>query len=88
MTPRTLQWPLTQDHEQAKEPPVDNVFPLAADSGIQSDLEMAKKLAEKKMPKYKDLPKQEIYQKLGGFLARKGFNWDTIKKAIDDALET
>ena len=52
-----------------------------------SDLESAKKLVEKKMPRYKDLSKQEIYQKLGAFLARRGFNWDIIKKSIDDGLE-
>jgi regulatory protein len=52
-----------------------------------SDLESAKKLVERKIDKYKDLSRQEIYQKLGGFLARRGFDWDTIKKSIDDSLE-
>ncbi len=52
-----------------------------------SDLDSAKKLVERKIDKYKDLERQEIYQKLGGFLARRGFDWDTIKKSIDDALE-
>jgi regulatory protein len=47
-----------------------------------SDLESAKKLVEKKIDKYKHLSKNEIYQKLGGFLARRGFNWDTIKEAL------
>jgi regulatory protein len=48
-----------------------------------SDLETAKKLVKKKIDKYSGLSKQEIYQKLGGFLGRKGFDWETIKKAID-----
>lgn len=52
-----------------------------------SDLESARKLVEKKLPKYKDMEKQEIYQKLGAFLARRGFGWDIIKKSIDDGLE-
>lgn len=52
----------------------------------QNDLESAKKLVEKKIDKYRDLPKQVVYQKLGSFLARRGFDWDTIKKSIDDAL--
>lgn len=50
------------------------------------DLESARKLVEKKIDKYRDFPKQIIYQKLGGFLARRGFDWDTIKKSIDDGL--
>ena len=54
---------------------------------ISNDLEQAKRLVEKKIGKFKGLPKQEIYQKLGRFLASKGFNWDTIKKSIDDILE-
>ncbi|HUQ85292.1 MAG TPA: regulatory protein RecX [Candidatus Limnocylindrales bacterium] len=52
-----------------------------------SDLESAKKIVEQKMPRYQGLPKQEIYNKLGSFLARRGFNWDIIKKSIDDSLE-
>jgi regulatory protein len=51
-----------------------------------SDLESAKKLVEKKLPRYKNLERQEIYNKLGAFLARRGFGWDTIKKSIDDGL--
>jgi len=54
---------------------------------ISNDLEQAKKLVEKRIGKVRDLPRQEIYQKLGRFLASKGFNWDTIKKAIDEILE-
>ncbi|MDP3988543.1 MAG: regulatory protein RecX [Candidatus Levybacteria bacterium] len=52
----------------------------------QSDLEMAKKLVQKRLQKYKNLPRQEIYQKLGRVLAQKGFSWDTIKESIDGVL--
>lgn len=52
----------------------------------KSDLESAKKLVEKRISRYKGISRQEIYQKLGGYLARRGFNWDTIKKSIDDSL--
>lgn len=52
-----------------------------------NDLESAKKLVEKRMGRLKSLSKQEIYQKLGRFLASKGFNWDIIKKAIDEILD-
>jgi regulatory protein len=48
-----------------------------------NDLESAKKLVEKRIERLKGLQKQEIYQKLGRYLASKGFNWDTIKKSID-----
>ncbi len=54
---------------------------------IQNDLEQAKKLVEKKIEKYKGLSRQEIFQKLGGFLARRGFDYDTIKASIDDILK-
>jgi regulatory protein len=55
--------------------------------GVDSDLEQAKKLAEKRIGRLRNLPKQKIYEKLGRYLASKGFNWDTVKKAIDDVLE-
>ena len=48
-----------------------------------TDLDSAKKLVEKRIGRVKNLPKQKIYEKLGRYLASKGFNWDTIKKAID-----
>jgi len=54
---------------------------------VQSDLESAKILVQRKMLRYKNLPKQEIYQKLGRFLAGKGFSWDTIKKAIELTID-
>ena len=52
-----------------------------------NDLENAKKLIEKKLPRYKGLPKQKIYEKVSRFLASKGFGWDTIKKSIDEAFK-
>lgn len=47
------------------------------------ELTQAKNLIVRRIEKVKDLPRQEIYAKVGGFLARRGFSWDTIKKAID-----
>lgn len=55
--------------------------------GSESDLESAKKLVEKRIGRLKGLPKQKIYEKLGRYLASKGFNWDTIKKAVDEVLD-
>ncbi|MDP2649598.1 MAG: RecX family transcriptional regulator [bacterium] len=54
--------------------------------GIAKDSELAKKLVEKKIQRYKNLPKHEIYQKMGRFLAQKGFNYETIKQSIDEIL--
>jgi regulatory protein len=66
----------------------DKQFPDEdGESNGVSDLETAMKLVEKKFARYKDLSRQEIYQKLGGFLARKGFDWETIKKSIDSEIE-
>lgn len=54
-----------------------------------NDLEQAKKLAEKRIARFRNkfgMTREEIYQKLGRFLASKGFDWDTIKKSIDEVL--
>lgn len=50
---------------------------------VKSDLEQAKRLVEKRLPRYKGLDKQKMYEKLGRYLASKGFGWDTIKQSID-----
>lgn len=54
---------------------------------VQNELEMARKLVQRKINKYKGLDRQKIYQRLGGFLSRRGFDYDTIKKAIDEMLQ-
>ena len=55
--------------------------------GKDNDLALAKDAVGKRIMKYKDLPRTEIYQKVGGFLARRGFNWETSKRAIDELLK-
>jgi len=47
------------------------------------ELPLAKKLAQKKFKTYKNLPREERYQKMSAFLARRGFSWETIKKVLD-----
>lgn len=54
---------------------------------IVSDLDRAKQLVKVKIEKLKGLSRQEVYKKLGGFLARRGFDWDTIKQSIDESLK-
>lgn len=51
------------------------------------DLEIARQLALKKMKKYQGLDRNQLYQKLGGFLGRRGFDFSTIKKVIDEMLK-
>ncbi len=54
------------------------------------DLEQAKKLVDKRMKRFRNkfgMTREEIYQKLGGFLARRGFDWETIKQAIDEVVK-
>lgn len=54
--------------------------------GKEDDLTLAKDLVRKKLPRYKNLEKKEICQKLGAFLARRGFDWDIIKQSIDEVI--
>lgn len=54
---------------------------------IKNELDMARDLVQRKINRYKNLDRQKIYQRLGGFLSRRGFDYDTIKKAIDETLE-
>lgn len=57
------------------------------ESGIKTDLEQARRLVEKRLPRYKGLDKQKMYEKLGRYLASKGFGWETIKQSIDEVLD-
>ena len=49
-----------------------------------NDKESARKIVQAKIHRYKGLSKFELTQKLGPLLARKGFDYDTIKEAIDE----
>src|SRR3989344_3020248 len=48
------------------------------------DLESAKKLIEKRLPRYKNLSRDEKFQKIARYLASKGFNYDIIKEIVKD----
>lgn len=43
---------------------------------------IARELLDKKAYKWKSLPKREAQQKMGQFLARKGFGWEIIRKVL------
>ncbi len=52
--------------------------------GLGSDLKKAESLAEIRMKRLKKIDdKKKVYEKLGRFLASKGFNYDIIKEVID-----
>lgn len=51
-------------------------------SQVADDLESAKRLIERRMSRSRNKFGM-TREKLGRYLASKGFNWDTIKKAID-----
>lgn len=50
-------------------------------------LDMARKLANKKMSSYKNDTKKDLYRKLGGFLQRKGFTYDVVAKVVREKIE-
>lgn len=64
---------------------VDEIFSSVEDI-VNNELELARKLVQRKINKYKGLDRQKIYQRLGGFLSRRGFDYDTIKKTIDEVI--
>lgn len=54
---------------------------------VHDELELARGLVQRKINRYRNLDRQKVYQRLGGFLSRRGFDYDNIKKAIDEALK-
>ncbi len=52
--------------------------------GTESDLKKAENLAQIRMKRLKKIDdRKKVYEKLGRFLASKGFNYDIIKEVID-----
>ena len=44
---------------------------------------LAFKVAKKILSRYKGLSQAEFRRKMGSFLARRGFDWETIKETVD-----
>lgn len=63
----------------------DNKAKLQIDP--QAQLKLASKLVQKRLPRVKGFPKQEQYRKLGQYLGSRGFDFDTIRQAIDEVLK-
>lgn len=53
----------------------------------KEEIDLAKKAARKKIKSYKNLEPLEMRDKMVAFLARRGFNWKIIKKAIDETAK-
>ncbi len=55
---------------------------------LKSEFEQALEIAQKRAKRMGSVSREETYQKIGGLLARRGFNLDTIKAVIDQILHT
>ncbi len=65
---------------------MEDLYKDETNESVKTDLELAKGLAKQRIKKYQGMERNEIYQKLGGFLGRRGFSWEVSKKAIDSVL--
>lgn len=66
---------------------IDEVMQEEAAEDIPNEAEQLRRLVQQRIGKYKGMTRYEIYQKLGTFLARRGYTWDLVKRSIDDVLE-
>ena len=62
---------------------IDKIF----EESSSSDLEKATVLAKRRIKRYSHISdRKKLYDKLGRFLASRGFNYETIKEVIDQIL--
>lgn len=54
--------------------------------GKRDELSLAKEILEKKRKKFEPMERQERFNKAGSLLARRGFDLDVIKKAIEEVF--
>jgi regulatory protein len=65
---------------------IDQLFENKEES-VASDFSKALDLAQRKMPRFAKVEdKRKVYEKMGRYLASKGFDWDTVKEVIDQIL--
>ncbi|MDP2720499.1 MAG: RecX family transcriptional regulator [bacterium] len=53
----------------------------------EEQFELAQKAAAKKVKYYKKLSEEEFKTKMGQFLVRRGFDWNTVKKVVDTPFD-
>lgn len=61
----------------------DVIESVLKSTGIPNEAALARDLVTKKLPRFQNLPPQERRKKLVGFLGRRGFSWETIRKVVD-----
>ncbi|OGM30282.1 hypothetical protein A2801_01395 [Candidatus Woesebacteria bacterium RIFCSPHIGHO2_01_FULL_41_10] len=59
------------------------IIDLVISSEGLDEISIARKLLEKQNWKYRNLEEKERRQKQSEYLARKGYDWDTIKEVVD-----
>ena len=60
---------------------------LSANINKESYEDLALTAAQKKESSYRRLPKEDFKIRLSQFLARRGFDWNTIKKVVDSLID-
>lgn len=65
---------------------IDEVF-MSSEVRMSNDLELAVEMLTKKKKKYEGMERQERFNKAGSMLARRGYDLDVIRKAIDQVFE-
>lgn len=66
---------------------IDNNLIQKAVAEKVDEKEAAASLVEKKLKTWVRLPREICREKLTGFLARRGFNWETIKLILDEKFK-
>lgn len=69
---------------ELKQKGIDRTISKKVINGKVDELSLAKKAAQKKLKTYKNLPREDFYQKMSAFLARRGFSWPVIKQVVDE----
>ncbi|MDQ5900536.1 MAG: regulatory protein [Patescibacteria group bacterium] len=64
---------------------IEKAFSKQSEDSL-SDVDKAKKLILKRITKLEHLTKKEKFQKLASYLTQRGFDYDVIRKSIDDSL--
>lgn len=64
---------------------IDEMFE-SSETRVSNDVELAREMLEKKRKKYEGMDRQEMFNKAGSMLARRGYDLDTIRKAIDQVF--
>lgn len=60
--------------------------PTGGKNGVMSEMDLAKKAIERKLRLWQKLPRLAFKQKVYGFLSRRGFTGDTVRRIIDEVV--